>query len=198
MNPGYRQEVFNVVLAQLLQERGVVSAPESILKIAGEQEHSMPDVLVSFHGLRLVIEGEVDGQVRAANCALDTARRRVEQGIAHIGVGVVYPTDLRLVEFEGLKGRLMECELRLAIVTESGDTGFTTGGVDDLEIALRRTFEQLQEEDVVSRAVAILDEGVESFASVVAGKTGWVERLAKTLGIRQLPRRGSEAEEDTE
>jgi hypothetical protein len=29
MNTGYRQEVFNVLLAQLLQERGVIAAPET-------------------------------------------------------------------------------------------------------------------------------------------------------------------------
>ena len=47
---GYRQEVFNVLLAQLLQERGVISAPESIVRSGPEQARRMPDVIVSFHG----------------------------------------------------------------------------------------------------------------------------------------------------
>ena len=32
MKPGYRQEVLNVVLAQILQERGVVSVPEKVVR----------------------------------------------------------------------------------------------------------------------------------------------------------------------
>jgi hypothetical protein len=32
MKVGYRQEVFNVVLAQILQERGVISVPEKVIK----------------------------------------------------------------------------------------------------------------------------------------------------------------------
>lgn len=37
MASGYRQEVFSVLLAQLLQERAVVSAPESIIRSAPER-----------------------------------------------------------------------------------------------------------------------------------------------------------------
>ncbi len=47
--PGYRQEVFNVLLAQLLQERVVVSAPEKIVHVKG-QGRKMPDVIVNFCG----------------------------------------------------------------------------------------------------------------------------------------------------
>ena len=32
MNTGYRQEVLNVLLAQLLQERGVIAAPENVIR----------------------------------------------------------------------------------------------------------------------------------------------------------------------
>jgi hypothetical protein len=189
MNPPYRQEVLNVILAQLLQERGLVSAPENMLTVAGEPERSMPDVLVRFNGLRTVIEGEVDDRAGAADSALRTAHRRVEQGIAHIGIAVVYPQSLRHEGFGDLKDRLAACELRMAIVTEAGETDFTSGGIDDLGTGLRRSFAELLQEDIVGRATLILDAGVEFVAGAIVGKAGWVGRLSDTLGIRPLPPR---------
>lgn len=196
VNPGYRQEVLNVVLAQLLQKRGAVSTPENILKVAGEQERTMPDVLVHYRGLRTVIEGEVDDHPGARESALSAAHRRVQQGIAHIGVGIVYPAHLRDVEFSELAERLAEAQLHVAIATEAGETDFAAGGVEQVEAALRHAFAELVEEDIVGKATDILDRAVESFSDVVIGKQGWVGRLADTLGIRPLPRRRPRSEDE--
>ncbi len=54
----FRQEVLNVLLAQLLHERGLVAAPEQVLR-RPEEAVAMPDVLVDFQGLRMAIEGEL-------------------------------------------------------------------------------------------------------------------------------------------
>ncbi|MBI3871787.1 MAG: hypothetical protein HY304_01775 [candidate division Zixibacteria bacterium] len=145
MGAKYRQEVFNVLLAQLLQERGVLSAPESILRPKTLRGHRMPDVLVDFNGLRTVIEGEIDTSPEAAERALASARRRVEEGIAHIAIGVLYPESLQAVGFRALKDELGACRLRMAIVTEATPTTpeFVAGTVDDLETALRLAFDQL-------------------------------------------------------
>jgi len=52
MTTGYRQEVFNVLLAQLLQERGVITAPESIVRSGPERARRMPDLIIHrLHGL---------------------------------------------------------------------------------------------------------------------------------------------------
>lgn len=53
-----RQEVLNVLLAQLLQEHGEVVAPEQVLQHP-DGSIKLPDVLVDFQGLRLVIEAEI-------------------------------------------------------------------------------------------------------------------------------------------
>lgn len=97
MKVGYRQEVLNVVLAQILQERGVVSVPEKVVRnvLSKTGQRRMPDVLVNFMGLRTVMEGEVDDQPDAKKRALESAKKRVEEGIAHIGVAVIYPAFLR-------------------------------------------------------------------------------------------------------
>jgi hypothetical protein len=193
--PGYRQEVFNVLLAQLLQERGAISAPEKIIK--HPLGRKMPDVIVTFRGLRTAIEGEVNDNPQARDKAIASARKRVEDGVAHIGVAVVYPQELRDEDFSGLKENLAACSLEFAIVIESEDTGFVTGNVDNLESALRHAFEHLVQEDIVTQAVKILDAGIEQFAGAIVDKKGIVERLAETLGIRELPER-LPVEEDEE
>ncbi len=147
----------------------------------------MPDVIVDFYGLRTAIEGEVDDQVNAESKAIDSARRRVAEGIAHIGVAVIYPARLRNTPFADLKRQIENVELSIAVVTESEETGFAKGNVDYLERALRGAFDQLVQEDVVSKAVAQLDAGIEVFASAVMARPGVVGRMAKTLGIRDLP-----------
>ena len=147
----------------------------------------MPDIIVDFYGLRTGIEGEVDDQPNAETKAINAARKRVAEGIAHIGVAVIYPAILRSMPFADLKPQLETAELSIAIVTESQETGYAKGNLDYLERALRGAFDHLVQEDVVSRAVALLDAGIEVFAGAVLTKPGIVGRLAKTLGIRDLP-----------
>lgn len=187
LTDAYRQEVFNVLLAQLLQERGVITAPESILKATPERARRMPDLIVNFYGLRTMIEGEVDDRPDAETKALDAARRRVVEGIAHIGLAVVYPSDLRGCPFPDLKQQLADTELRIALVTEAEDSGYVGGTVDDLERALRGAFDRLVEEDVVAKAVAELDAAIERFAGILMSKPGNAGRVAMALDLRDQP-----------
>lgn len=178
-----RQEVLNVILAQILAERGVVAAPESIMQSGGNR--IMPDVLVEYQGLRVMIEGEVDS-AQAEQKARDSANARVESGVAHIGVAVVYPSHLRKAAFAAMKADLEASTLKIAIVTESGANNFLSGGIEQLEWALRYAFEQLVQEDVVQEAVDAIDAGVEKFASVVTLTSGNIGRLAEVLGIQAI------------
>lgn len=184
MVEGFRQEVLNVVLARLLSERGLVTAPEYIFDATLERDRRMVDVIVYYNGLRTAIEGEVAGQPGAEERALESARRRVEEGIAHIGVGVVYPEELRRVEFNELGRLLGACPLRVALVIEAGETGYATGDIAYLGTALQGAFERLVREDVVARAVEILDKAVSWFASALALRPGVIGRMMRRLGIR--------------
>lgn len=198
MIEGYRQEVFNVLLAQLLQERGVISAPESVLSVSSKKLRRLPDVVVDFHGLRTVIEGEVSDQPNADKKALDAARRRVEEGIAHIAIAVIYPATLRTQKYTTLKSKLSRSDLKISIITESEDTGFIDGNIDFLEGALRRAFDKLVQEDVVAQAVATIEDGIDKFAGVVIHKGGIMGRAARILGIRELPSKKDKPEEISE
>jgi len=190
----YRQEVLNVVLAQLLLQRGVVAAPENMIKLA--QRRNMPDVIVDYRGLRVAMEGEVSDAPNAREKALKSARRRVEEGLSHIGISIVYPQELRNIPFDRLSTTLATSTLQVAIVTESGDTAFSPYSLEDLENALRRTYDHLTQEDVVAQAVAALDEGVERFALAMAHISARIPDVAQALGIRALPTRNASADDD--
>lgn len=200
MAEGYREEVFNVLLALLLHQRGVVTAPEQSLlqSIGGRPRRSIPDVMVVFQGLRTVIEGKVEGQPQAKEAALTQAKERVEKGIAHIGIAVLYPESLRHVAFDSLQGALAHSRFEVATYSEAGELGWTEGGLDYLAELLRRTFDQLVKEDVVTKAVETLNEGVDAFARAVFTQPATVQRAAQILGVGEPPRRSRRRTEDEE
>jgi hypothetical protein len=182
MTGGFREEVLNVVLAQLLDEQSIVSAPEKSLR-QPDKGRKVPDIIVLFQGLRTVIEGKVDDHPGAAEEVINDVRQRVELGIAHIGIAVLYPATLRQVDFHSLKSELSQITLGIAIYSEAGDSGWTEGNLNHLGALLRRTFDQLIAEDVVAQAVAALESGVEKFAQAIAGLPAAIERSADVLGI---------------
>jgi hypothetical protein len=195
-----RQEVLNVLLAQLLQERGLVSAPEQILHPPGIGAARMPDVLVEYQGLRLMIEGEIASTPQAAEAAAAKALGRVEQGIAHLGAAVVYPASLKFTEFSSLKRALSEARLSFAIVNEpqtqvllippdQGVTaGFRDGTVDDFVETLHRAYDQLVRDEVLERAVSVLETGIEQFRLSARQQPGSLERLGIVLGAVEVGR----------
>ena len=182
---GTRQEVLNVILAQLLNKRGVISAPEKILSLQGKRK--MPDILVDFLGLRTAIEGEVGGQSTAAQKAIESATRRVEDGVAQIGVAIVYDKALRnFADFKTLPEEIEKSNLEIAVITEAEQTEFVTGTVDDLVEILRHAYNQLIREDVVQSAVNELEFGIDQFDRAISKSEGTIIRIAETLGIREV------------
>ncbi|MBI2846245.1 MAG: hypothetical protein HYX82_00025 [Chloroflexi bacterium] len=187
---GYREEVFNVLLALLLHERGVVTAPEQSLRQAIEQRRHIPDVLVVYRGLRTVIEGKVADKAGADDKALEQARDRVNSGIAHIGIALLYPATIRKApSFGDVQKIIAESSFKIAICSETGETGWTEGGIDYLTDVLRGAFEQLVREDAVTKAVEALNAGLEHFASTVFVSPATLRRSAEILGIREIPKR---------
>lgn len=197
---GYREEVFNVLLALLLHDRGVISAPEQSFRQALQERRHVPDVLVVYRGLRTVIEGKVADKSEAAEKALAQARDRVSSGVAHVGIALLYPAAIRKVpSFSELPGFLSTCTFRVTVCSETGETGWTEGGLDYLADVLRGTFEQLVREDAVVKAVDLLNSGIDEFARLVFTSRATVNHAAQILGIRELPdrRRKKSTEEDS-
>lgn len=189
-NSGYREEVFNVLLALLLHERGVISAPEQSFRQALEERRHVPDVLVVYRGLRTVIEGKVADKSNAGEKAFEQARDRVSSGIAHVGIALLYPAAIRKIpSFSDLQSFLRDCTLKIAVCSETGETGWSEGSIDYLTDVLRGTYEQLIREDVVVRAVDLLNAGIDEFARLVFSNPSTIQRATEILGIRELPKR---------
>ena len=187
---GYREEVFNFLLALILHGRGVITAPEQSFRQAIEQRRHVPDVLVVYRGLRTVIEGKVADKPDAAIRALEQARDRVNSGVAHIGIALLYPAEIRKApSFADVQKTLADCLFKIAICSETGETGWTEGGIDYLADVLRGAFEQLVREDAVTKAVEALNAGLEQFAGAVFTTPATMRRAADILGIRELPKR---------
>jgi len=196
-----RQEVLNVLLAQLLQERGLVAAPEQILK-PRSGEVKLPDILVDFQGLRLVIEAEFANAQGARERAYKKAEERVEQGIAHVGVAVVYPPGLKGEAYEAQKAELAKAQIQFSVVTEvtitpfpqlelfptSDKPAFLTGTVDQLIESLRRCYDQLVRDETLAQAIALVEAAIERFLAALTIQPASTGRMAGVLGISPSPR----------
>ena len=160
----------------------MIVAPERILKDPFAARR-MPDVLVDYQGLRLVIEGEIASRGAKAK-AEQSALRRVEEGIAHIGMALIYPAQLRNLgrNVGELKKTLSEAALEFAVITESEATQaqfafseqpekqmefvrFNRGDLNALVDELRRAYEQLLKDDVLERAAPALGNALGPFFS---------------------------------
>jgi hypothetical protein len=187
----------NVLLAQLLQERGLVAAPEQVFK-QPLRSISLPDVIVDFQGLRLAIECEFGRDGTAKKVAYRAAQNRVEQAIAHIGIAIVYPAKLRTVAFDRAKLELQESALQYAIATETAIThtgvqlalfekgelpSFSVGTIDDLADSLRRSYEQLVKDETLDRAVDLLETGIANCLTALRVQPATTERLSQALGV---------------
>lgn len=195
---GFRQEVLNILLAQLLQERGVVAVPENIEKALGTRK--MIDVLVDYQGLRLAIEGEYYSS-SAEKKASKSALTRVEEGLAHIGMALIYPSSLKsLSDFGSIKKLLSKEIFSFAVITESEISGqlllpfasknlpvnFINGNLDDLIDILHRAFEQIVKDSVLDSAIDILNKSIDVFSSSMSAQPATTERLAEILSNRKI------------
>jgi hypothetical protein len=180
--PGSREEVLNVEVARLLAKRGLVSAPEVI--VYGEHGRRLPDVVVTFRGLRLVIEGKIADLPDAHGQAAADAQGRVDEGLAHVAVAVVYPAPLRTVAFRDLDSAFEAANLDVQVHTEAGASGWmSANGVGGLSEILVRTYEQLVNEDVVADAVAIIEAGIDTFVRELRSQPASATRLADLLEV---------------
>ncbi|HUT55788.1 MAG TPA: hypothetical protein VM658_20525 [bacterium] len=183
-----------MVLAECLQQRGVPANPETILEKYGDRH--IPDVMFDYHGLRCVIEGKMGDATNARAQVREDARQRVDIGIADIAVGVVYPGHLRTLPFEELFPLLNELEFDFSVHTENGPGGERRGRIDDILAELKNQYEAVVRDDVVERAVQILDEGMGMLARHIARSPGNTGRLMTLLGFDDLPQMKSTADQE--
>ena len=180
----FREEVVNVALAELLEQRGMLSVPETIRRSVARKTRDLPDIIVAdLLGIRMVIEGRFNGG-RAYVSLLEDARERVDQGISPVCLAVLYPAELRSADsLPKLRKNLEKATLVIRVISENSDGEWAEGTVDDIVEALRRSYELLVSEDVVVGAVGEIASGIESATGLFAGTPSLSERFRKALGI---------------
>jgi hypothetical protein len=191
-----RQEVLNTILADLICDRGINATPENVVLKEGKH---LPDVRAVYLGVRVVIECEVGTVGAAGNKALESAKGRVDDGIADVGVALVYSIELATQPDVASVRALMlspTAAFHIAVVTEAAQEPFSSGNLDYLMDVLHQAWRRLLTEDLLSRTVQELDEAVGEFAQVVSGHTGITKKLAKTLGIQGQPDKRVEADHE--
>jgi len=178
-----REEVLNTVLAACIGARGTDASPETILRRGSIK----PDVMAKLRGLRCAIEGKVADVPQAKTIVLDDAGRRVDQGIAHLAAGVVYPRHLRTTEFARLVDEMNRASFEFILVTDAGPGDWHVGGVSEMLGELRRAHEIIVRDDVLQRAVDLLNLGIQEVSDAVLVNRGTSDRLVQVLGIGGKP-----------
>jgi hypothetical protein len=190
-----REEVLNVLLAQAICDTGMMADPENILNVHGER--NMPDVLLSFRGLRCVLDGKYADAQSSKVQVQQQVSERLASGLAHIGIGLLYPGDLRsFADFTKLQAALRIADLKFFIATESEKGDWQTGTLDDLLEKLRHSYASLAQDDVVTRSVELLQDGMNGVIRELVGNDAACERLSSLLGVYEEDK--PEEDEDEE
>jgi hypothetical protein len=181
-----REEVLNVTLAALLDERGMISIPESIrAPAAGSRSRTLPDITVAdLWGIRIIIEGRTETSPAVRIGLLRDARTRVEEGLSPICLAVLYPK--RLAEIDSiprLRRAMLSAKFKVRVCTEENDGAWTETTVDGLGDLLRRSYELLVTEDVVVRSVSELEAAIESTTQILSASHASAERVRTLIGI---------------
>jgi len=181
----FREEVINVALAELLEQRGMLSVPETIRKSIARKTRDLPDIVVAdLLGIRMVIEGRFNSGKGARDSLLKDARERVEQGISPVCLAVLYPPELRSAEsMPKLRKNIENATLGIRVISENNDGDWADGKVGDIVETLRRSYELLVSEDVVVSSVGDIASAIETASGLFSGSKALKERFRTVLGI---------------
>lgn len=185
-----REEVINVILADLLSDRGFLSIPESIRRTARRRSRRLPDVtLADFWGVRITIEGRIDSSTSIKDGLFRDASKRVEEGISPICLAVLYPRDLRNISsLNDLRTRLSRSSLTVRIICENDPGQWTETDIQGITDMLRRSYDLLVDEDIVASSVNDLDLVIGNASDILINYPSGINRLESVLGISR-PRR---------
>ena len=124
-----REDILGVLLAELLERRGLWSVPGSTRR-RNCQVHARPrgTTLVDLDGARVVVEGSLLDGERDRQRLFDRARRHVEGGLGSLCLAVLYPPRLRDAKSASELRRALDEEIARGVLLVKGtppeDLGF--------------------------------------------------------------------------
>ena len=138
---GNREEVLNVVLANLLNSRKIDAAPESIKKM--NLSRKMPDITVTdYYGLKFIIEGRYFETSTDEKSLIVDSKKRISDGLGPVCIAVLYPPYLRTVPYSQLPDELSKSKLRINYFTSTAEGNWSVSDVSGLTGILRKSFDR--------------------------------------------------------
>jgi hypothetical protein len=190
-----REEVMNVLLAEYINDSGMSAEAENVEQ-SGAGRRALPDVIISFQGLRCSIEGKWADVNNARDVVSRQARERIQTGIAHIALAVTYPAALKGVPLSDKKQELQTARLYYCLFTELTDGTWREGNVDAINDDVRRARQFMATDDVVVQAVSELQKGMSGLVSVLTNNPAACDRLADILCVYEKEKSNQEEYED--
>jgi hypothetical protein len=192
------EENLNVMLAELLADKGLSALGEVILrKSRGRPE---PDVLIDLNGVRIVIEGKKPGMW---NELVRQCEERLDDNVCDLCVMVEYVNFEKLLnerlslDQSYIKKFLLKGVYNVGFMSYIARVGldrwlglpvkyekYENVGFDDLLAYLMTAYNKVVGEDVIGPVIAEMKKVLDEFAKNTAPMVN-VERLKETLELRE-------------
>ncbi|SRR6266581_2068118 len=191
-----REESPNVMLAELLAERGLKALGEVIMKKAGKRPE--PDVLIVLNGVRIVIEGKKPGMWDEL---VKQCQERLDNNVCDLCVMVEYAkldlaSKLTLDQLD-VKNALLKGKFNIGLVSYVHRAGLSRWmstlskpeeyrdiDFDELLTYLMSAYSQVVREDIIEPVRIRMEETLREFSTRLATTVN-LERLMDVLEIRE-------------
>jgi hypothetical protein len=110
-------------------------------------------------------------------------QERIEEGLAAIVIGIIYPLDLRK-NWNLIEESLRKSALNIRVFSENGSGEWFDSDLNGLSRVLRTTYESLVNEDVLNAAVDELRQSIETTSLDLCSSRGAEGRLRKLLVLQ--------------
>jgi hypothetical protein len=194
--PKFREEVVNVQLAEVLIERGLEAQPETVTR-----KKELPDVMINLGGLKLVIEGRIETNLKSLR---RDAAERITDALADISIAVAYRAEtMSAANLAALKEKVGSGSYSGSVFSFGGgalrEDPFSKISIDELADLVNSAFRSAVQNDLVREQVKRVELTIEQIVESAAKSDLFFasdvlqSRLTTALGID--PNEKSEAEE---
>jgi len=190
-----REENLNVILAELLTEKGLKALGEVILRKRGRRPE--PDVLIELNGVRIVIEGKKLGMWDAL---VEQCKERLDNNVCDLCVMVEY-ADVKLRKLVpnqlDVRDALLKGKFNIGFLSYADRAGldrwmavtprpekYLDVGFDDLLTYLMSAYSRVVKEDIMGPVIKRMNEVLDEFAAKVSTTIN-VERLSEVLELEE-------------
>jgi hypothetical protein len=197
-----REENLNVMLAELLTEKGLKALGEVVLRKKGERPE--PDVLIELNGVRIVLEGKKLGMWDAL---VKQCQERLDNNVCDLCVMVEY-ADVRTTQLvpdqSDVKNALLNGRFNIGFLSYIDRVGLDkwTGvaskpeyyrdvGFDELLTYLMSVYGRVVREDIITPVIKRMNEVLGEFAGNLSPIVD-LERLMEVMEIEETEEKNDE------